>query len=105
MAQFDVYPNPSKTTEKFFPYLLDVQSAAIDEIATRMVIPLGRLNYFKNESMTKLSPVVEHDGESLVILTPQIASMQKKLLKEPIGTLDHFRAEILASLDFALTGI
>ncbi len=105
MAQFDVYPNPSKATRNFFPYLLDVQSPAIDEIATRIVIPLGRLSYFKNESMTKLTPVVEHGDESLVILTPQISSMQKNLLKEPIGTLEHFRAEILASLDFALTGI
>ncbi len=52
MAQFDVYQNPSKTTRNAFPYLVDIQSPVISEIATRIVIPLGRLKSFKNEVMS-----------------------------------------------------
>ncbi|AFI85274.1 CcdB family protein [Methylophaga nitratireducenticrescens] len=105
MAQFDVYQNPSKTTRNAFPYLVDIQSPVISEISTRIVIPLGRLNSFKNEVMINLTPVIEYDGEKLLLLTPQIASIPSKLLKDPIGSLNHFRDEIISALDFAITGV
>jgi toxin CcdB len=105
MAQFDVYQNPSKTTRNAFPYLVDIQSPVISEISTRIVIPLGRLKSFKNEVMSNLTPVIEYDGEKLLLLTPQIASIPSKLLKDPIGSLNHFRDEIISALDFAITGV
>ena len=47
MAQFDVYSNPSRHTQKVFPYIVDIQNSVISDIATRIVIPLGRLESFK----------------------------------------------------------
>ncbi|MGL6159493.1 CcdB family protein [Microbulbifer sp.] len=105
MAQFDVYRNLSKATQKAFPFILDVQHEYISDLNTRIVLPLGRLKYFQNENLGKLTPTVEYEGEELLILTPQIASMPRNKLKNPIGTLEHFRSEILAALDFAITGI
>ncbi|GAA3920890.1 CcdB family protein [Litoribacillus peritrichatus] len=105
MAQFDVYPNPSRTTRKTFPYIVDVQSPVISDIATRIVIPLGRLESFKNEKMEGLTPEVEYSGEKLLLLTPQLASIPTKALKEPIGSLSHLRNDIIAAIDFAITGI
>lgn len=55
--------------------------------------------------MAGLTPTIEYDGEQLLLLTPQIASMPAKLLQEPIGSLNHFRADIIASLDFAVSGV
>jgi len=105
MAQFDVYRNPSKATQKVFPFILDIQHEYISDLSTRIVLPLGRPGYFQNENLGKLTPTTEYDGETLLILTPQIASMPRNKLKNPIGSLEHFRAEILAALDFAITGI
>lgn len=105
MAQFDVYVNPSKSTRAIFPYIIDIQNSVISEIATRIVIPLGKLDHFKNEKMKGLTPEVNYEGERLLLLTPQIASMPSKLLKNPVGSLSHMRQEIIASLDFATTGI
>ena len=105
MPQFDVYKNPSKLTQSTFPYILDIQHEHISDIGTRIVVPLGRLQYFKNENLGKLTPVIEYEGEELILLTPQIASMPRKTLRSPVGTLVHFRTEILAALDFALSGI
>ena len=105
MAQFDVYANQSKSTQKIFPYILDIQHEHIADLGTRIVLPLGRLEYLHNESLGKLTPTVEYDGEKLLILTPQIASMPRHKLKRPIGTLESFRSEILAALDFAIVGI
>lgn len=103
--QFDVYQNPSTKTRSMFPYIVDVQNPYISEIATRIVIPLGKLQNFKNESMKGLTPEIEYEGEKLLLLTPQIASVPAKILKKPIGSLSHFRNEIIAALDFATTGI
>ncbi len=81
------------------------QNAVIADIATRIVIPLGTLNSVKNESMKGLTPEIEYDGKILLLLTPQIASIPANALKHPIGSLSHFRNEIVAAIDFAITGI
>lgn len=105
MAQFDVYNNPSRTSKKAYPYIVDIQHALISDIATRMVIPLGKLSHFKNEKMQGLTPEIEYEGEKLLLLTPQIAAIPASLLKDSIGSLSHFREDIISSLDFAITGI
>ncbi len=105
MAQFDVYENPNRASKKAYPFLVDIQHHLIADIATRIVIPLGKLSHFKNEIMQGLTPNVTYDGESLLLLTPQIASVPATLLKEPIGSLSHMRDEIISSLDLATTGI
>lgn len=105
MKQFDVYINPSSSTRDAFPYVVDIQNPLISEIATRIVIPLGRTAYFKNEQMKGLTPIIEYENEKLLLLTPQIASIPAKKLKNPVGSLFHFRNEIISSLDFAITGI
>ena len=105
MNQFDVYINPSLSTRDVFPYIVDIQNPVISEIATRIVIPLGKISYFKNEHIKGLTPVVEYKQQKLLLLTAQIASIPTKKLKNPVGSLSHFRDEIIASLDFAITGI
>lgn len=105
MAQFDVYINPSAKTKNEFPYIVDIQQVLLKDITTRIVIPLGKAEKFKGEFMKNLTPEIHFNNEKLLLLVPQIASMPKKLLNEPIGSLSHFRDEILSSLDFAITGI
>jgi toxin CcdB len=105
MAQFDVYRNPSKTSRRHYPYILDIQSPYISEIATRIVIPLGLASSFRNEVMDVLSPKINYEGEELLLLTPQISSIPSKILKEPVGSLSHFREQIINALDFAITSI
>jgi toxin CcdB len=105
MQQFDVYANPSKATRSAYPYIVDIQSSVISEIATRIVVPLGVKSDFKNEELKGLTPTIEYEGKELLLLIPQIASMPSKSLKNPIGSLSHLRDEIIAALDFAVTGI
>lgn len=105
MAQFDVYKNPNTRTKKQFPYIVDVQNEVIAEIDTRIVIPLGKASLFDNEYMGRLTPGIDYEGEKLILLAPQITSVPVKLLKNPIGTIEHLRDEIINVLDFATTGI
>lgn len=104
MAQFDVYPNPSKQSKKHYPYLLDIQSPYISDIATRIVIPLGYAALFNHEAMSKLTPRISFVGTPLLLLTPQISSVPANILKKPIGSLAHLREQILSALDFAVLG-
>ncbi|WP_281561658.1 CcdB family protein [Thalassomonas sp. RHCl1] len=105
MPQFDVYENPGKKSREAYPYIIDVQNALISDITTRIVIPLGRLSYFRNEKMDGLTPTIRYKNEEFILLTPQIASIPASLLKTPIGSLEAMRDEIIAAIDFAITGI
>jgi toxin CcdB len=105
MAQFDVYQNPNKQTQKAYPYILDIQHNLIEDISSRIVVPLGDANQFKNKEFKRLTPKVEFEGKYLLILIPQISSMHTSSLKNPIGTLVHLREEIISALDLAITGL
>ncbi len=105
MAQFDVYPNPSKTSKANYPYLVDIQSSLLTGLATRIVIPLGKRSFFGGEAMQGLTPEITFGDLELLLLTPQISSIPEKQLKSPIGSLSHFRDQIVAALDLAITGI
>ncbi|WP_339801956.1 CcdB family protein [uncultured Marinobacter sp.] len=101
MAQFDVYPNPGKASQAHYPYLVDVQG----DLATRIVIPLGKRSAFGDESMQGLTPEITFGDQELLLITPQISSVPEKYLKTPIGSLSHFRDQIVGALDLAITGI
>ncbi|MCB1679389.1 MAG: CcdB family protein [Halioglobus sp.] len=60
---------------------------------------------FDNEKLDKLTPMIEYAGEKLLVLTPQVATVPAQLLKKPAGSLQQFRDEIIAAMDFAVTGL
>lgn len=105
MAQFDVYPNPSKASKAHYPYLVDIQSSLLSDLATRIVIPLGKGSAFGGETMQGLTPEISFADQKLLLLTPQISAVPEKHLKSPIGSLSHFRNQIVGALDLAITGI
>lgn len=100
MAQYDVYVNPSKQSKAYYPYLIDIQNNYIFELDTRIVIPLGKTSYFENEIMTKLQIKITYEEQELVLMTPQISSIPRKSLKEPVGSLQHLQKNIIDALRF-----
>src|SRR5690554_7552035 len=78
MAQFDVYPNPSKTSKAHYPYLVDIQSSLLSELATRIVIPLGNRSAFGGEAMQGVTPEISFADQELLLLTPQISSVSDR---------------------------
>ena len=105
MAQFDVYTNPSAKSRNVYPFIIDIQNDLISDIATRIVIPLGKLSHFINNKMKGLTPLITYESENYILLTPQVTSMPENLLKDPVGTLKSMRDEIISAIDFAITGI
>ncbi|WP_075878661.1 CcdB family protein [Vreelandella massiliensis] len=105
MAQFDVYPNPSTTSRAHYPYLVDIQSSLLSELTTRIVIPLGKRSALGGNAMQGLTPAISFAEQELLLLTPQISSVSEKQLQNPVGSLAHFRDQIVGALDMAITGI
>ncbi|WP_431065513.1 CcdB family protein [Methylotuvimicrobium sp.] len=105
MAQFRAYENSNKATMKAYPYLLDIQSNLLDELRTTVVIPLCPTNLASKAAITKLSPTLEIDGKFFIALTQQIAGIDRKYLGKQICDLSHYRSEIIAALDFMISGI
>lgn len=71
MARFDVYANlggHAKTT----PYLLDVQSDLLDDLDSRVVIPLRSLQQFPTVNLpARLTPIITIDRNKFLLETPK----------------------------------
>lgn len=105
MAQFDVFPNPNKASKVFYPFLVDIQSPLLADLATRIVIPLGKRSAFGTQAMQGLTVDITFGEQELLLLTPQISSIATIHLKHPVGSVSHIRDQIIAALDIAVTGI
>ncbi|MES2360562.1 MAG: CcdB family protein [Pseudomonadota bacterium] len=104
MAQFDVYVNPQPASRQFVPYVLDVQSDLINQLATRLVMPLSRVGVGEARLPLNLCLPVEIDAESLTLLAHMAAPVAARLLKKPVGSLRHRASEVSAALDAVISG-
>lgn len=73
--------------------------------ATGIVIPLGKRSAFGGETLQGLTPDISFGDEAPLLLTPQVSSVSEKPLKNPVGSLSHFKKQIVGVLDRAITGI
>ena len=104
MPQFTVYRNKSSQTKSTFPFLVDVQSDLLEQLQTRVVIPLTRAPGVAKKPLSQLTPALRFDGDSYVLMTPQLAGVSRTDLGAPAGTLGGERNAIIAAMDFLLTG-
>lgn len=104
MARFDVYANPGKHAAAT-PYLLDVQSNLLDELDSRMVIPLRSLKAFPKVKLSnRLTPIFTIKGEEFLLETPKTGAVPLRVLKEPVTSLADEHNQITAALDFLFQG-
>jgi toxin CcdB len=104
MAQFTVYRNKNARTRTTFPLLVDIQSNLLDDLQTRVVIPLSKSTHLTNKPLAQLTPILKFEGESYVLMTPELAGIARSDLGPPAGSLAEHRDVILGATDFLLTG-
>ncbi len=102
MAQYDVYRNPSDRTRRAIPLLLAVQHDSISETASVVMIPL--VTPLKSTRSSRLYPLLSIGGKDYMLLTPDLASLPRSLLSEPVANLLAEREKIVAALDILLVG-
>ena len=104
MPQFTVYRNRNARTRATFPLLVDVQSNLLEELQTRVVIPLSKAAALTRKPVDHLTPILTFEDEAYVLVTPQLAGMAREELGAASGTLAEHRDVILGAMDFLLTG-
>jgi toxin CcdB len=103
MAQFDLYTNPNPETSQSIPFLLDVQADFLNNLATRVVVPLYT-SAALGKAATHLNPSFSIQQENLVLSTTELAGVAISSLGDRVGSLKDHRQEIIAALDFLFTG-
>jgi toxin CcdB len=104
MGQFTVYRNKNARTKTTFPLLVDIQSNLLEDLQTRVVIPLTKALALTKKPVTQLTPILKFDGESYALMTPELAGIARSDLGPPAGSLAEDRDTILGAMDFLLTG-
>jgi toxin CcdB len=104
MAQFDVYENTNSETKKTIPYLLDIQADLLDNLATRVVVPLINASAM-GKAAQHLNPQFKIKRTALIMSTAELAGVSVNILGVKVCSLKGQRVEIIAALDFLFTGI
>ncbi len=100
MAQFDVYKNKNPKTNKEIPFLLDIQNDILKSLTTRVVVPL----VLDMKPAKILHPIFKIEGLEVTMSTAELAGISIQHLGTPICSLQDKRDEIIAAVDFMITG-
>ena len=104
MKQFDLYKNVDPDSRETYPYVVDVQTDLLDDLNSRVVIPIAVVQDAK-PFPKNLCPLVEIRNKEYALLTHQITTVPAAFLAHKEGSLLLNRSEIISALDFLLTGI
>lgn len=95
--QYDIYRRPNGTL------VVDVQHTLLEDLATRVVVPLIIKTKGAPESRS-LNPGVSFGGKDYFIGTQFLATATLAELGPNIGDIRHMRDEIIRALDLLFTG-
>ena len=98
MARFDVYPHPNTSMRAVTPFLLDIQNNFINQLQSRIVIPLLTAAAF-GPTMRDLNPLFNISGLAVVLDTAAMAAFPAGGLKKPVISLASQSPDIVAALD------
>ena len=105
MARFDVHRNPGASKEAV-PYLLNIQSPLLDDLATRVVVPLRRAaSLGLVAGPAYLMPPLVVEGIACLLDTPQMAAVPGRVLGPAVANLESEHARIVGALDFLFEGL
>ncbi len=102
-ARFDVFRNPSGS--KTHPFVVVVQHELLEQLPTRLVIPLVRKEHLGGPAITRLNPTWVIERVPVVLLTQQLGAVRAAGLKKRVGSVADRGPEILAAIDILLSGI
>ncbi len=105
MSQFHLYKNADKSTQRTYPFLLDIQSNLLGELRTTVVIPLMSYRLAGSHTISRLNPVIQFKNEKFIVMTQALAGIERSVLGESAGDLSQHRSEVIAAIDFVLLGI
>jgi toxin CcdB len=104
MPQFAVYRNENLGSCEDFPFLVDVQADLLEELGTRVVVPLAKSEALIDFPTQYLTPLITFQGRPYALLTPQLAGISRDELGPQAGSLADQGRAISTAIDFLLRG-
>lgn len=104
MAQYDVFPNPSRSAADGIPYVVVIQSDLLDALPTRLTMPLAELDAAVKVP-TALCPVIIVNGQRLQALAHYAAPLPAKGLRHPVDNVTRQASALVSAMDTVLSGI
>jgi toxin CcdB len=104
MAQFVIHQYKNATSKSIIPYLLDIQNSFLEDLETRLVIPIYPATILLGKRLTKLTPTIEIDGVDYFLMIPELASISKTHLGVEIVNISQHRTMVLSAIDLMVTG-
>ena len=83
--------------------MLEVQADLLSGLATRLVVPMIPAAEF-GQPLEKLNPTFRFGGRAHVMATAEMAAIPAKNLGERVSTLEHHATDVLAAIDFLISG-
>ena len=102
MRQFDVYRNPSARSESRIPFLVALQSHLLAASHLTVVAPM--LPQDDRSALTEISATVSFKGAEYIVLVVEMAAVETRLLRAPLGDLSNYEDDIRRALDRLFTG-
>jgi toxin CcdB len=101
VARFDVYRFASKSA----PLVVDVQSNVIEDLKSRVVIPLAPASRAAKEELPRLKPRLTVQHKDYILMTTDIAALPSARLGAHVANIENdHRDDITNALDFLLFG-
>ena len=98
MAKYDLFANPDGEG-----YLLDVQANLLEDLATRIVVPLVPQPNAPR-ALKRLNPVFAIGGKQFVMFTHLIGTVSTSGLADPRTSLAEHSDQVDAALDMLFRG-
>lgn len=105
MPQYDVYVNPNPRSRESVPYIVDVQSALLGVLRTRLTMPLSRIGIDAAGMPRRLAPQFVVEGERLALHPHAAAGIDSRLLRGAVASLAEYAGEIRDALDAVVSGV
>jgi len=77
----------------------------LSELKTTVVIPLSPANIMAPMRLSRLNPSVVLNGETLLAITQDIAGIARNQLGAQAYDLSIYRSDIIAAVDFVVSGM
>jgi toxin CcdB len=104
VAQYDVFPNPSRSAADGIPYVVVIQSDLLDALPTRLTMPLAELDMLIKVP-NALCPMVTVKGQRLHALAHYAAPLPATVLQRPVDNLRAQASALVSAMDAVLSGI
>lgn len=102
MSQFDVHRFAPRGAG--FTLIVDLQNELLDGLATRLVAPLYPLTR-NTKPILRLNPVFRVEGKEYYLAVQEMSALRVKSLGTKVTSLGDHRDEIIAAIDFLVTGV